>query len=101
MSGEVRFNLIARLGSPLLFSDALVDAAVMVGQIGDGPNTSGIAFWADYRSSSTSAGLRELRRATANGLGDPIVKEGFSIYRDTLGSSKSPGHHVHMSQYRF
>ncbi|MGP8270887.1 MAG: N-6 DNA methylase [Terracidiphilus sp.] len=88
MSGEVRFNLIARLGSPLLFSDALVDAAVMVGQIGDGPNTSGIAFWADYRSSSTSAGLRELRRATANGLGDPIVKEGFSIYRDTLGSSK-------------
>ncbi len=88
MSSQVSFSLIARLGSPLLFSDALVDAAVMVGKIGDGPNPSGIAFWADYRSSSTSAGLRELRRATANGLGDPIVKDGFSIYREALGASK-------------
>ena len=88
MSGEVRLSLIARLGSPLLFSDALVDAAVMVGKVGDGPSPSGIAFWADYRSSSTSAGLRELRRAMANGLGDPIAKDGFSIYRDTLGLSK-------------
>ena len=88
MSSQVSLSLIARLGSPLLFSDALVDAAVMVGKIGNGPNPSGIAFWADYRSSSTSAGLRELRRAATNGLGDPIVKDGFSIYRDALGPSK-------------
>jgi len=59
-----------------------------VGRRGDGPNPSGIAFWADYRSSSTSAGLRELRRATANGLVDPVVRDGFSIYRETLGPSK-------------
>jgi hypothetical protein len=88
MSGLISFHLIARLGSPLLFSDALVDAAVMVGKKGDGPNPSGIAFWADYRSSSTSAGLRALRRATANGLVDPVVQDGFSIYRETLGPSK-------------
>jgi hypothetical protein len=88
MSSLVSLHLIARLGSPLLFSDALVDAAVIVGKKGDGPNPSGIAFWADYRSTSTSAGLRELRRATANGLVDPIIQDGFSIYRETLGPSK-------------
>jgi hypothetical protein len=88
MSSQVSFDLIARLGSPLLFSDALVDAAVMVGKIGDGPNSSGIAFWADYRSTSTSAGLRELRRTMANRLADPVVQDGFSIYREKLGPGK-------------
>jgi adenine-specific DNA-methyltransferase len=87
MSGQVRLHLIARLGSPLLFSDALVDAAAMVGKIGNGPNRSGTAFWADYRSSSTTAGLRELRRATAGGTTNPVVMDGFSIYHDTLGPS--------------
>jgi hypothetical protein len=88
MSSQIKLHLIARLGSPLLFSDALVDAAVMVGKIGDGPNPSGIAFWADYRSSSTAAGLRELRRVTGSGTTNPVVAEGFSIYRDELGPAK-------------
>ena len=88
LSSQIGFHLIARLGSPLLFSDALVDAAVIVGKMGDNPNLQGIAFWADYRSSSTAAGLRELRRVTRSGATNPIVADGFSIYREKLGPAK-------------
>jgi hypothetical protein len=73
-------NLLARLGSQLLFSDALVDAAALIGQKGGRADDEGISFWADYRASSTSAGLRELRRATQTGFTGPIIADGFSIY---------------------
>jgi len=85
---RVGLKLIARLGSPLLFSDALVDAAVIVGQVGAKQSHDGIAFWADYRTSSTFAGLRELRRVTALDFKSPVVVDGFSIYRQTLGEDR-------------
>jgi type I restriction-modification system DNA methylase subunit len=88
MSDQVNLHLIARLGSPLLFSGALIDAAVIIGKMGHVSNHTGVAFWADYRSSSTSAGLRELRRTIATRLLDPVVQDGFSIYREKLGVSK-------------
>lgn len=74
-------SLIARLGSHQLFPGALVDAAFYIGRKGDGIDTP-LAFWADYRIKSNSAGLRALRKVRhyfpSQSL--PIVGEGFSIY---------------------
>lgn len=74
-------RLIARLGSHELFHEARIDAALYVGGKGIEPQAP-LAFWADYRATSNSAGLRMLRRArsTPGGLSTPIVKSGFSIY---------------------
>jgi len=73
-------TLVARLGSHMLFSSALIDAGLYVGK--SSSNTgSPIAFWADHRSSSNAEGLRALRkvRLTQKQL-LPIVQDGFSIY---------------------
>jgi adenine-specific DNA-methyltransferase len=76
-------DLTARLGSHLLFPDALVDAGLLVAsrRQKSQPSDAPLAFWADYRSSSTAAGLRELRkRRLYERRTDPILGDGFSIY---------------------
>jgi len=88
LSEEMSPRLVARLGSHLLFSGALVDTALYVAKKGGETKDPTLAFWADYRSSSNSAGLRALRRAhyiTDFGA-YPVVGEGFSLYLNpTLG----------------
>ena len=73
--------LVARLGSHQLFPGAMVDAAFYVSKRGI-VNTEPMAFWADYRANSNSAGLRALRRlryySTNQSL--PIIEDGFTIY---------------------
>ena len=73
--------LVARLGSHQLFPGAMVDAAFYVAKRGP-VNAEPLAFWADYRASSNSAGLRALRRlryySTQQSL--PIIEDGFTIY---------------------
>lgn len=73
--------LIARLGSHQLFPGAMVDAAFYVAKRGV-INTEPIAFWADYRMSSNSAGLRALRRIRyySNQQTLPVIEDGFTIY---------------------
>lgn len=75
--------LLARLGSQVLFPDAIVDAGLLIGKINGGHTSELLAFWADHRTESTAEGLRFLRKAT--GAGRPrqsiiIEREGFSIY---------------------
>ncbi len=77
---QMGLHLVARLGSQTLFTNALVDASAFVGQIGFGGEHETTAFWADYRSTSTSAGLRALRRASKLDLSSPVVSQGYSIY---------------------
>jgi adenine-specific DNA-methyltransferase len=74
--------LVARLGSHLLFSKSVVDAALLVSQAGAAPRRPPLAFVADHRSTSTSAGLRALRRlrTSRQSHDGPISGEGFSIY---------------------
>lgn len=78
-------KLIARLGSHLLFPSAMIDAALYVAKKNLSSNEPTVAFWADHRITSNSAGLRALRKTRyftgANSY--PIVKEGFSIYLNT------------------
>jgi adenine-specific DNA-methyltransferase len=81
LSGVMGIHMVARLGSQMLFSNAMVDAATLIGRVGDQTDQDVLAFWADHRMSSTSAGLRELRRATQHETRTAIVGDGFSIYR--------------------
>ena len=81
LTGLMAIHMVARLGSPILFSNATVDAATLIGQVGAEPDRDVLAFWADHRIHSTSAGLRQLRRATQCGIRTAIVADGFSIYR--------------------
>jgi adenine-specific DNA-methyltransferase len=74
---------IARLGSQDLFPFARVDAGVYVGKRSNaGSPEDTVLFWADHRSSSTSEGLRNLRRIRASGTESelPVQRAGYSIY---------------------
>lgn len=86
--------LLARLGSQVLFPDAIVDAGLLIGKINGGTPNNLLAFWADHRTESTAEGLRYLRKATNSGRPRQsmlIEREGFSIYSaaDLVQSSKS------------
>lgn len=72
--------LIARLGSQHLFANALVDVAFYIAKKGNNTDEP-LAFWADFRSDSSSTGLRALRRLRFEGnLSLPLIKESYSIY---------------------
>jgi len=75
--------LLARLGSQILFPDAIVDAGLLVGKINGGNRNNLLAFWADQKTESTAEGLRHLRKVlrSARPRGSILVeREGFSIY---------------------
>ncbi|HDH04537.1 MAG TPA: hypothetical protein ENH01_02320 [Nitrospirae bacterium] len=78
--------LIGKLGSQSLFANALVDAAIYVGQASKRADISAIALWADHKQESASAALRALRqhRGTKNRKYTPIDEPGFSIYPNSL-----------------
>jgi hypothetical protein len=92
VSRAVSTMLVARLGSHLLFPGALVDAAFYVGHRNGSPALTTVALWADYRSSSTSAALRALRKIRLLGghIANPVVGDGFSIYSGR-GLAVGPG----------
>ncbi len=72
-------TLIAKLGSHHLFHGAAVDTALFVAA--KQPQTDPALVWADYRSSSSSAALRSLRRYRAMAPPSiPIEGLGFSVY---------------------
>lgn len=72
--------LVARLGSQHLFANALVDVAFYIAKRGN-VNEEPLAFWADFRSDSSSIGLRALRKLRFEGnLSLPLIKENYSIY---------------------
>lgn len=72
-------SLIARLGSHSLFSRSLVDTGLFVAKKAE-LDAPPVAFWSDHRSSSTSGGLRMLRRRRVLSTEGPIIEKGFSIY---------------------
>jgi adenine-specific DNA-methyltransferase len=81
----VATELVARLGSHLLFPDALIDAALYLGRVGDNSESTPVAFWADYRLQSAADGLRALRklRYDPDRVSLPVSEEGFSIYENS------------------
>jgi hypothetical protein len=85
--------LLARLGSQVLFPDAIVDAGLLIGKIDSGRTNDLIAFWADHKTESTAEGLRSLRKATVSHRPRQsilIEGKGFSIYpaADLIQNSK-------------
>lgn len=75
--------LIARLGSQVLFPDAIVDAGLIVAKMNGGSSDNLLAFWADHRNESTAEGLRYLRKTETRAVARSSVlvdREGFSIY---------------------
>ncbi|MFL6263763.1 MAG: hypothetical protein ACJ76Y_29060 [Thermoanaerobaculia bacterium] len=75
----------------MLFPGAMVETAFYVATADASNSEPPLAFWADYRSRSASAGLRELRRARyySSRLDFPIVHEGYSIYHnEDLGNGE-------------
>ncbi|MFA5397472.1 MAG: N-6 DNA methylase [Methanogenium sp.] len=73
--------LIGKLGSQVIFSNAIVDTAIFVGKKGatvDNP----IALWADYKPTSSFAALRALRKRRYLKQEDLSVidEDNFSIY---------------------
>jgi adenine-specific DNA-methyltransferase len=75
-------RLLARLGSHQLFRNALVDAGFYVASANGNKPESVVAFWADHRPQSSSAGLRMLRKIRNSPTQNvfPIAEKGFSIY---------------------
>lgn len=86
LSEIVASKLIARLGSHVIFSNATVDAALYIAKRDVSIREPSVAFWADHRSSSNSAGLRALRktRSARSSNWYPVIGEGFSIYRSEV-----------------
>jgi len=85
-------KLIARLGSHLLFAGAMIDTAFYVAKKEVGAEEPAVAFWADHRTSSTSAGLRALRKTRYLGGSNayPLIKDGFNIYlNSTFGRNSN------------
>jgi len=82
MAETLSTRLVARLGSHMLFPAAMIDAALYIGAAGGDSREPAVAFWADYRPTSTSAGLRALRKIRYNLLQNvyPVTQEGYSIY---------------------
>jgi predicted RNA methylase len=84
-------ELVARLGSHQLFSSALIDAAFYVGRVNGNSTEPTVAFWADYRPHSTSAGLRALRRIRYSHSKSvfPVLGDGYNIYLNyEIGKTK-------------
>ncbi len=87
--GEVASQLspvaIARLGSHLLFANAMIDAAYYIGIRDRTRMDPSIAIWADHRSSSTASALRNLRKyiSAPKEHRFSFEKDGFSIYDAT------------------
>jgi len=72
--------LVARLGNQHLFANATVDVGLYIAKSGQ-PLDVPLAFWADFRSDSSSTGLRALRKLRIEGnLSLPLIKENYSIY---------------------
>ena len=84
--GEIlRTRLVGRLGSHQLFMSATVDAALYVGSLDSVQFDAPVAFWADHRPQSASAGLRALRKVRSARGQDvlPVLEKGFNIYENS------------------
>jgi adenine-specific DNA-methyltransferase len=91
LSSHLVPRLIGRLGSYLLFTDAMIDAAMYVAQKKTNlqasklPLDPPVALWTNQYTSSNSAGLRGLRKIRSLGNSPtlyPEVGDGYSIYID-------------------
>jgi len=80
---QIDLYLVGKLGNHLLFSNAEIDAAILVAKSSKN-NKSPLSLWADHKLESSSAVLRALRRYNYYGR-DPfniVDKSGFSIYEN-------------------
>lgn len=91
LNEQLHPQLLARLGSHQLFSNALVDTAIYVGKKQAGANQPFVALWADHRAESNASGLRALRRLrTRNDSASyPVVGDGYSIYLDDMAEKEN------------
>lgn len=74
-------SLLGKLGSLNLFSDALVDASLLVAKKGKS-NEVPINLWCDYHKDSSSTALRNLRIARTKKSIQPIFDSNYSIFKN-------------------
>lgn len=80
LAETLRPILLAKLGSQIVFHNAIVDAGLYVATRRDRTEPP-IALWADYRPTSIGGALRGLRRVSARGVvSAPVVESNYSIY---------------------
>lgn len=86
LSAMLQVRLVGRLGNHSLFAKALVDTSIVVGKRETNRSGVPIAFWSDHRATSSSAGLRELRKLRVACDQTPLIepeavdRDGFSVY---------------------
>lgn len=90
LASELEPHIIGKLGSQIVFQNAIVDAALYIAsrQRTSRPAT---ALWADHRPKSIAHALRRLRTMTRAGRSLEVVEsDGYSIYpSEQLGRSST------------
>lgn len=90
MSKALMPKLVVRLGDQTIFSRALVDSGMYVGQRKPTQETPTAVVWADSRPTALNHALRGLRR-WRGAEKEPLTGEGFSVYQNpTVGISGDP-----------
>jgi len=75
--------LIGRLGSQILFTDALVDSSIFIAKNGSNKDIFPTSMWADVQPNSASSALRSLRKLRLNNDDKTIIDAAnYSIYQD-------------------
>ncbi|MGD0736652.1 MAG: N-6 DNA methylase [Terracidiphilus sp.] len=95
ISEQASVELIARLGSQNVFSDALVDAGFYIAKKGHTKSTGAVVVWSDSQPASYSRALRGLRQSHdetgTRVLSDSGASDEYSIYvREDAAKSGGP-----------
>lgn len=78
----IDIKILGRLGSHSLFSNALVDAAIIVGSKKNTSDQCPLVIWSDYKLESSTKVLRELRKIRSITGIKYSSDEGYSLYEN-------------------
>jgi hypothetical protein len=95
ISEQASVELIARLGSQNVFSDALVDAGFYIAKKHQVQSTGTVVLWSDSQPASYSRALRGLRKShdqtLVRAISNPVSSNEYSIYvRKDVAKSGAP-----------
>ncbi|MFN8337180.1 MAG: N-6 DNA methylase [Cyclobacteriaceae bacterium] len=82
IAGNLKIDIIGRLGSFSLYADAIVDTGILVAtkQSANTNHAQPLVLWSDVKTESNSTALRELRKIRSTSALPSTSDEGYSIY---------------------
>jgi SAM-dependent methyltransferase len=106
ISEQATVELIARLGSQNVFSDALVDAGFYIAKKHQAESSGTVVLWSDSQPASYSRALRALRKTHdlpgTRTISDPVSSDEYSIYvRKDAAKSSAPWKAREFMAWRF